>query len=246
MLDVHPPHTATHTWRDFLLHIATICVGLLIAVSLEQSVEAIHRARERKELREALAHESEQILKDTQGVDSRASVYIAWITTTEQQLSDASRLHRSPGPFAPSPSVKASQPDDPIFRAAAAGSQLALLSRPEVEAFSEVHQLVTVFGIRDQETAVAVSDFANFRHADSFAKLPGTAPFADASPQDLKTAYDLLGREERAITLARRWARTIEGAENAICNGERDLQKIEAAEGQFRDTPSPPTPTEKK
>ena len=32
MLDVHPPHEAAHTWKDFFIHIATICVGLLIAV----------------------------------------------------------------------------------------------------------------------------------------------------------------------------------------------------------------------
>ena len=37
MLDVHP----THTWRDFFLHLATITIGLLIAVGLEQTVERI-------------------------------------------------------------------------------------------------------------------------------------------------------------------------------------------------------------
>ena len=41
MLDVHPPHHATHGWRDFFIHIATICVGLLIAVGLEQTVEEV-------------------------------------------------------------------------------------------------------------------------------------------------------------------------------------------------------------
>ena len=42
MLDVHPPHAPTHTWRDFLIHIATIVVGLLIAIGLEQTVEFFH------------------------------------------------------------------------------------------------------------------------------------------------------------------------------------------------------------
>jgi hypothetical protein len=50
MLDVHPPHAPTHTWKDFFLHIATITVGLLIAVGLEQVVEAIHHANERRDL----------------------------------------------------------------------------------------------------------------------------------------------------------------------------------------------------
>jgi hypothetical protein len=57
MLDVHPPHHPTHTWRDFLLHIATIVVGLLIAVGLEQTVEYIHHRRQVVELREALQTE---------------------------------------------------------------------------------------------------------------------------------------------------------------------------------------------
>jgi hypothetical protein len=42
MLDVHPPHESVHTWRDFFIHIATIVIGLLIAIGLEQSVEYAH------------------------------------------------------------------------------------------------------------------------------------------------------------------------------------------------------------
>ncbi len=42
MLEVHPPEHAAHTWRDFFVHIATIVVGLLIAIGLEQSVEWVH------------------------------------------------------------------------------------------------------------------------------------------------------------------------------------------------------------
>ena len=42
MLDVHPAHHAASTWRDFFVHIATIVIGLLIAVGLEQTVEYFH------------------------------------------------------------------------------------------------------------------------------------------------------------------------------------------------------------
>jgi hypothetical protein len=62
MLDVHPPHSATHTWRDFLLHIATIVIGLLIAVGLEQTVEYIHHRHEISETRKALQAEFEENL----------------------------------------------------------------------------------------------------------------------------------------------------------------------------------------
>ena len=60
MLDVHPPHSPTHTWKDFFIHIATIVVGLLIAVGLEQTVEAIHHSRQRHELEEALKRDSDE------------------------------------------------------------------------------------------------------------------------------------------------------------------------------------------
>jgi len=60
MLDVHPPHHPTHTWRDFFLHIATIVVGLLIAIGLEQTVEFFHHRHQVAETRAALRTEREQ------------------------------------------------------------------------------------------------------------------------------------------------------------------------------------------
>ena len=60
MLDVHPPEHPAHTWRDFFIHIATIVLGLLIAIGLEQTVEYIHHRREVAETREALSRELEQ------------------------------------------------------------------------------------------------------------------------------------------------------------------------------------------
>lgn len=59
MLDVHAPHESTHTWTDFLIHIATIVVGLIIAVGLEQTVEFFHHRHEIAETREALRLERE-------------------------------------------------------------------------------------------------------------------------------------------------------------------------------------------
>ena len=57
MLEVHPPHAAVHSWRDFGIHIVTIVCGLLIAVGIEQVVTRIHEHNEIAETRAALAHE---------------------------------------------------------------------------------------------------------------------------------------------------------------------------------------------
>jgi hypothetical protein len=50
MLDVHPLHEPPHSWRDFLVHIATIVVGLVIAVGLEQTVLFFHHRHQVGEL----------------------------------------------------------------------------------------------------------------------------------------------------------------------------------------------------
>lgn len=55
MLDVHPPHEPIHGWRDFLLHLFTITIGLLIALSLEGCVEWQHHRH--------LVHEAENSLR---------------------------------------------------------------------------------------------------------------------------------------------------------------------------------------
>jgi hypothetical protein len=49
MLDVHPPHEKMHGMRDFLLHLFTITVGLLIALALEGCAERWHHRELRKE-----------------------------------------------------------------------------------------------------------------------------------------------------------------------------------------------------
>jgi hypothetical protein len=55
VLDVHPPHEPVYGWRDFFIHLATITIGLLIALSLEGCVEWQHHRH--------LVHEAETSLR---------------------------------------------------------------------------------------------------------------------------------------------------------------------------------------
>lgn len=60
MLDVHAPHGPTHGWRDFLLHIVAIAIGLLLALALEKLAEYVHERRELSEARRELRSEMVQ------------------------------------------------------------------------------------------------------------------------------------------------------------------------------------------
>jgi hypothetical protein len=60
MLDVHPPHHPVNGWRDFFVHLATIAIGLLIALGLEATAEWIHHRNEVADTREALRRELQE------------------------------------------------------------------------------------------------------------------------------------------------------------------------------------------
>jgi hypothetical protein len=75
MLDVQALHYTVHTWRDFFIHIATITIGLLIAIALEQSVESLHHIHQRHQLQYDLLEEAKRnrdILMADLGLESQA------------------------------------------------------------------------------------------------------------------------------------------------------------------------------
>jgi hypothetical protein len=63
MIDIHAPHESTHSWRDILIHLAIVIVGILIAIGLEQTVEFLHHRQERQALIEGFHRECADNLK---------------------------------------------------------------------------------------------------------------------------------------------------------------------------------------
>jgi hypothetical protein len=62
-MEVHPPHHAIGSWREFFVHMATIVLGLLIALGLEQVAEGLHNRHLRHELQENMRAEAERNVK---------------------------------------------------------------------------------------------------------------------------------------------------------------------------------------
>ncbi len=72
-MEVHAPEHPIHTWRDFFIHIATITIGLLIAIGLEAAVEALHhrhlRAETRQNLRAEIKDNQQTFAKDLRALE---------------------------------------------------------------------------------------------------------------------------------------------------------------------------------
>ena len=67
MLDVHPPSEPVHSWRGFFIHLATITIGLLIALSLERCVEWQHHRHLAHQTKVSLGNEIRGNAKEVQG-----------------------------------------------------------------------------------------------------------------------------------------------------------------------------------
>jgi hypothetical protein len=86
MLDVHPAHHAASTWPDFFIHIATIVLGLLIAVGLEQTVEYFHHRDQIAQLTEQMRTEAQNNLPLIRDSVDRLKVQATYIRSLEDAL----------------------------------------------------------------------------------------------------------------------------------------------------------------
>ena len=142
MLDVHPAHHAASSWKEFFIHIATIVLGLLIAVGLEQAVEYFHHRREVAEVRQALRGEREANKKSFMS----ETTHWRWETAElENNLMVLAYLQKNPG----TPDEKlpgglvwfhaSTNPSQAVWDAAKTSGVTSLMNREEVEQYEDTY-----------------------------------------------------------------------------------------------------------
>lgn len=151
MIDVHPAPHAAHSWRDFFIHIATIAIGLLLALALEQVVEAVHHDHQRQHLEDALHNES--LLNRR---------IVAYDTDSVRQVRRSIRLNmanldRGGVPFVPVPPVHDTFLPfiNTAWISARANGLIALLPSQTAESYWKVNFLVDATAAEIQSLADA-------------------------------------------------------------------------------------------
>lgn len=232
MLEVHAPHESIHKWKDFFVHIATIVVGLFIAVALDQSVEAIHRHSEVANLREDLQQESRQILADAKNSQAAHLYEIRWLATRIAQTQLAIRERRLIGPHETNDMPNYVSPDIPIWRSAKAAGRTGLLTKDEVNAYAEIEYVQA--HLEEMEAAKNTARRAVKSFNREFPPLANGDPdFANASSDDLHIYLRLLTTAYESIDAYIHWLRIIVGAESAIVDGKLRLVDIYSSERRF-------------
>jgi hypothetical protein len=187
MLDVHAPHQALHSWKDFLVHIAAIAIGLLIAVGLEQTVEYFHHRHQVAEIRRSLAEErrSNEII-----FTSAANEFRRYAPVLAGSLQTLTYLRNHPGvppsqwPGRFSFYILNIHFQDSAWKTALQSAALQYVPRAEVQAYSDVYARLTELSEESAAELNAVIRAKTFM-------LQVSDPATMDAPQSMQ-AYDLM------------------------------------------------------
>lgn len=160
-MDVHAPHEPIHGVKDFLLHLLTITVGLLIAVGIEGCVE-LHREHKlaneaRMTMHEEIEHNSSQLKEAVGDLDKqRASI--------QKNIEMLTRIQESPKDKGPqSGNIHADfsmiSLRDTAWKTAQTTGALSFMPYAEAQRYSEVYGMERDF--LDQQNKI-LEDEAQF------------------------------------------------------------------------------------
>jgi hypothetical protein len=227
MLDVHPPHAPTHSWRDFFIHIATIVLGLLIAIGLEQSVEALHHRDQRNELTEHMRAEAERSLPVVRESLVRLQTQRTYVQSLQAALSSAKlsgTTLSAPGVAPPGGSAVFVSVSRSTWTSAQATGLVALLPSDQAGLYSRI-DFNAAEAIHDEDEMyenlrlfLAECSRANFNYA-----TPAFSTLTVAHRDDLLFQ---LSRVEAAIENYAIRLSLMEGADESVVAGVRSLQAM--------------------
>jgi len=221
MLDVHPPHSPAHTWKDFFIHIATIVVGLLIAVSLEQTVEYFHHRHQREELIAAFRGECESNIKladlNIPQIRSNRLWEQRWLDVLRKSALDP-HVATITLPARPATNLGSSIGHS-VWTIAKSNGTAALIPETLAEVYDRTDHEIDEFYISGDNYGTALRRLGNLARADGFAfnsRVPGPAISVELSPQQrselIAALSDLIGHDNDLI----HWNAILRAASQAV------------------------------
>jgi hypothetical protein len=144
MIDIHPPHHSVSTRREFFVHLFIVVLGILIAIGLEQTVEVIHHAQERRALIENFHRECADNLKVFERDLALVHHNIAWERSSLAALRNARpqggtiTVTMPSGPNGGGPNGGMHAPSRSVWSVAKSSGKVELLPENLAEVFDRV------------------------------------------------------------------------------------------------------------
>ena len=233
-MEIHPPQHGIQSWREFLLHMTTIVLGILIAIGLEQAVEWVHHRQERSQLQNELREEAEKnqaiIAEDLRLVSMETWTADAMKTVAAGRAGADGRirfeLKRVPctGGSLNTPGVRYFAPSEAVWTAARESGLTALVPAPEARVYARLQHNVNLLTALRDRVAITCDEVVSLQRRLAIPKgekREWTVTAAQAeklgdAAGDLDTAMRAIVYRLRAVLVC----------EDAIVKGELDPDKI--------------------
>ena len=170
MLDVHAPNEPIHGWRDFLIHLATITVGLLIALSLERCVEWQHHRHLTHQAKVSLGKEIRGNAKEVEGaledVRKQLDMLKRDVAVLNRILADPKKPNREDITF----KYAIRTFNDVSWRTAQSTTVLSYMPYNEALEYSDIYDQQNYIDVAEQEAVrdavIAVGPLQNLKAGD--------------------------------------------------------------------------------
>jgi hypothetical protein len=165
VIEVHPPTEPVHGWRDFLLHLLTITIGLLIALSMEGCVEWRHH---RQLVREAVTSLQGEIRTNTDKTDGALEDIRKEKEALKQDVELMRRIianPKTPNYEEPTVNFRIRTFDDVSWRTAQSTGALGYMEYEKAHEYSTIYDEQYEIYLAEQQavrdTVIAVGPFLN-------------------------------------------------------------------------------------
>jgi hypothetical protein len=229
MLDIHPAHHAATTWRDFLIHLATIVLGLLIAIGLEQTAEYFHHLHQRHQLEadlraEGLNNQATQpaVFRYLELEESLALDHLAAVNAMRD--GHLKTMPAMPPTYA-ARSAEVSRltyntPDRAVWRAAQQSQVLALLPPLEGERYETIYRRADLVYDYSVARTAAYNEVRALNIKFSSRSTPGTLDAGRMDASQLDVYATRLAQLAQSIVILRSWYAIFYRDNEAMLNGK--------------------------
>jgi hypothetical protein len=227
MIDIHDAHHAASTWKEFFIHIATIVLGLIIAVGLENTVEYFHHRSERRQLEEDLRAEAERRVPLETGHLKAFAILTDW----DREALERGRAAAVSGGFVTfvlpdRPRINFQlRPEDATWPAAKASGLVTVLPNQEVEGWNEVDNFAQMDARASDERNKAGEDFRAVADRLGVSVAPGAT--VRVTPEERDQLMLALGLwYEKMLSLSFDIA-SWQGASDAAAHGALTVEQMQ-------------------
>jgi hypothetical protein len=225
MIEVHPPHENVHTWRQFLIHIAAITIGLLMAIGLEQTVVYFHHRHQLQEARRELADELESNRRVV-GINLEATRKVMAELDADMALLRAAQT----SPASQSPAPIGSKliyglgnfywPKDATWQAVKQNGSLGLMAHDELHYYVYIYEDIAI--IMEQLNEMG----ARMEVARAIARR---SPDGNLTPRDIEELITATSETQAKLAYSTLLLRL---EENALQKKTEEIPKIEQKQNQ--------------